>query len=230
MLLRAEKEKKERLEKETTDELSAFHKLFPMDPFAVFGLNVSLINLASACIEGALNHLVITELFGSDDPNTLLGKQKVFRDFVRDRVELDGGWTKAQNFFRMAFDKTVQDILGSPLNQALDHLNTIRNSTAHGSNIVFPDSPIPESASDVYPYSWQKRLSRCSVYLDHFLDTKGLNAHLRNPELAFHWWTVISNASSEFLTAYPKHEGTRLFEQIRDLEPGHRWSPPKKKG
>ncbi|WP_139373472.1 hypothetical protein [Prosthecobacter debontii] len=201
-----------------------------MNIFAVFGLNVSITGMAAACIEGSLNHLVTTKLFDGDDPNKMDPRQKIFRDFIRDKVELDGGWAKSQQFFRLAFDCTVQDVVGSPLNQALDHLNTIRNSTAHGSNIVFPDTPLPDSAADVYPYSWQKRLSRCSGYLDSVLSSKGLTNHLQTPELGFHWWKIIADSSAAFISRFGDCEGTRFFKQIVSFNPGYRWSPPQKSG
>ncbi|SKB08194.1 hypothetical protein SAMN02745166_04871 [Prosthecobacter debontii] len=229
--LRIEQERRDRLIKEPPTEIDkAIGSIYPMNIFAVFGLNVSITGMAAACIEGSLNHLVTTKLFDGDDPNKMDPRQKIFRDFIRDKVELDGGWAKSQQFFRLAFDCTVQDVVGSPLNQALDHLNTIRNSTAHGSNIVFPDTPLPDSAADVYPYSWQKRLSRCSGYLDSVLSSKGLTNHLQTPELGFHWWKIIADSSAAFISRFGDCEGTRFFKQIVSFNPGYRWSPPQKSG
>ncbi len=200
-----------------------------IDEFRVFGLNVASISLMAATLEGALTHLVSTELMGEEDPSELTKNQRMFQEFLRDKIELEGGWSKTGNFYIMAFEKTLQDIIGSDLNHVANHLFRLRNSTAHGTSIVYPDGVIPEEMKDLYPFSWQRQMKKCSDYLDAVLTrSQGLSAHLRNVELAEYFWSKIQEIGELFVDAHSGHDGTRFFAQIVSLEFGYRWNAPRR--
>lgn len=201
----------------------------PPNEFRLFAFNVATITLMAGIVEGALNHLVATELMGAEDPPTLTKQQRLFQEFMRDKIEMDGGWQKKSNFYNMAFEQSVQAVVGSDLWKSLTHLTTLRNSTAHGTSIVYPDSPLPQEAKGHYPYKWQEHLKQCSDYLDRELGVAcGLSAHLRGPQLSEHFWDIAQKVSEKFLDAHPNHAGLRFFGQISSLKFGYRWNAPSK--
>lgn len=219
-----------RSENEHPSTLAALGVEAKPDEFKLFGLNVATITLMAATVEGALTHLVSTELMGEEDPSDLTKNQRLFQEFLRDKIELEGGWSKTGNFYLMAFEQSIQNVIGSDLNATIRHLFSLRNSTAHGTSIVYPNGEILDNLKDYYPYSWQRRMKQCNDYLDAELpNTAGLPEHLRSGEIASHFWSGIQEISEKFLDAHSNHSGTRFFAQIASLAFGYRWNAPRKR-
>lgn len=216
--------------KERDDGYRDLLDLGPRDENANFKTTFALLLLNGALLEGTLRSYLSDRLLDDINEATKLGKERgqtkptkpeqLLSKFHID-AEVQGGWVKLREQYAFYFDLEIDDVIGPALQEAMTAFTTLRNVLAHGTAIVYPSQKMDKTMEDVYPYSWQRKLTGASDYLEKNFRKGSIFKNLAAHEVPEHFMQV----SQEVLTRIDGAVGgfTPRTARLSDLIRGYRF-------
>ncbi|SFH34246.1 hypothetical protein SAMN05216299_107115 [Nitrosospira sp. Nsp14] len=136
--------------------------------FVLLILNASIIEgtLRSILSERLLQDIRIATEMERKQGHAILAKTERSLSERHSDLEMQGGWEKLKEHYSFYFDRSLNKAVKKDLWEAIEVLFVLRNVLSHGTAIVQSDVKMGETMKDMYPYNWQTKLQRASVYLD----------------------------------------------------------------
>ena len=165
------------------------HNVNYQNTFALLIINAAIIegtlrSILSGKILSELNAIVNERksqgATGPSKAESLLSKYLVV-------IEAQGGWEKIKEQYMFYFDLSLDSFMGEQLKESIDVLFILRNVLAHGTAIIAPKTKMDDSEKDLYPYSWQRKLQRVSVYLEKEFKSGDIFKNLATHEVPEHF-------------------------------------------
>jgi hypothetical protein len=116
-------------------------------------------------------------------------------------IEAQGGWEKIKEQYAFYFDISLDSFMGEELREAINVLFTLRNVLAHGTAIVSPKEKMDDSEKELYPYAWQRKLQRTSVYLEKEFKGGDVFKNLAKHDVPEHFMTKTKELFDKVETA-----------------------------
>jgi hypothetical protein len=121
--------------------------------------------------------------------------------FLRD-LESTGSWQK--------LTEASSAYLGAPMNatvpkdvmEGVEVLFVLRNVLAHGTALIQPVEKLGDDMKDVYPYDWQRRLQRVSIYLEGQFQKGAVFKNLAHPDMPKHFMDITKRYFNEINSAF----------------------------
>lgn len=173
---------------------------------------LALLIINASMLEGIMRGILSEKLAQELRNETLRGKKEgrtgasmaesTLLRFTLD-VETQGGWERLKEQYSFCYDMTFKDIFGSDLLETLESLFILRNVLAHGTSIIQPSSKMTDDMKDLYPYAWQCKLQRASVYLEKHFRGGDIFKNLAKYEVPIHFFENTQNACREAILKIP---------------------------
>jgi len=166
------------------------------NPYVNYNNVFSLLLLNASIIEGALRSLLSQRILDDIDIAAEEGKERgqtkpskpeeMLSKFHSD-IEMQGGWEKIKEQYSFYFNVSLDRLMAEDLKESINILFTLRNILAHGTAIIEPTNRMDESMKDIYPYNWQRKLQKVSVYLKREFKNDSVFDNLAEHELPEHF-------------------------------------------
>lgn len=160
------------------EEVEADFAKRPQSQYANYKHAFALLILNASIIEGTLRSIISERVVfdieeaiqkGIKAGQTSPSKPEQLLSKFLSEIEMQGGWEKLKEQFAFYFDISVDKIASEETKEGINALFVLRNVIAHGTALIQPSSKMSDNMQDVYPYNWQRKLQRASVYLEkHF--------------------------------------------------------------
>ncbi|WP_223592860.1 hypothetical protein [Pseudomonas sp. A-R-19] len=192
----------------------------------------ALLILNASIVEGTMR-TILTERV-TDDLNKVIERNvaagltehtapdRLLAKFLRD-LESTGSWQK--------LTEASSAYLGAPMNatipkevmEGIDVLFVLRNVLAHGTALIQPVEPLGDDMKDVYPYDWQRRLQRVSVYLEAQFKKGAVFKNLAHPGMPEHFMDITKRYFAQISdTFFPVPQRAEItIEMIRKYHFGY---------
>lgn len=160
--------------------------------FALLVLNASILEgvLRSILSEKVIYDIEVMTKKGLQEGRTEPSKAEQLMYKFRDELELQGGWDKLKRDYSFYLDLSLDKMVGSDITEAINVLFVLRNILAHGTAIVQPSEKINDDLKDVYPYSWQRKIQRASVYLKKVFGHDDVIVNLSEFDMPIHFLNI----------------------------------------
>jgi hypothetical protein len=205
------------------------------NPYVNYNNIFSLLLLNASIIEGALRSLLSQRILNDIDIAIQEGKKRgqtkpskpeeMLSKFHSD-IEMQGGWEKIKEQYSSYFDVSLDDLMADDLKESINTLFTLRNILAHGTAIIEPNIRMDESMKDLYPYNWQRKLQKISVYLKREFKNDSIFDNLVEHELPEHFLNktkeLFKKIEGEFNPIIGRPEN--IFKVIESYSFGYRHS------
>lgn len=149
----------------------------PIKPYVDLGLTVALLVLNAAILEGTLRALITEDVAEEIEQEMQEGKAQGrteperFERFLakfQTEIETQGGWDRLKEQIGVYYDESLDSLMKKKdegLLEAINSLFVLRNVFAHGTALIQPTVKMDETMKSLYPYNWQGKLQRATVYL-----------------------------------------------------------------
>lgn len=160
--------------------------------FAMLVLNASIVE---GTVRSILSEKISTDVDYEIKKGESVGQTKPSRSEqllykFREEVELQGGWEKLKGQYAQYLDISLDKITDDRTREGLNALFVLRNILAHGTAIIQPSARMDEDLKDVYPFNWQSRIQRASVYLKSIFGHEGVFENLAEFGVPEHFMDV----------------------------------------
>ncbi|WP_194866355.1 hypothetical protein [Alloalcanivorax profundimaris] len=171
----------------------------PTSDYANYHQSFALLILNASIVEGTVRSILSEKV--SDDIDYEIKKGKAFGQEgpsraeellykFREEVELQGGWEKLKGQYKQYLDVNLDKITSEEVKEGMNALFVLRNILAHGTAIIQPSMKMDDELRDVYPFNWQARIQRASVYLKSKFNHDGIFENLAEFEVPEHFMNI----------------------------------------
>ncbi|AVO51542.1 hypothetical protein [Ectopseudomonas mendocina] len=177
------------LEKDTT----------PTSDYANYHQSFALLILNASIIEGTIRS-ILSERISSDidyeiEKGKSFGQEKPSRAEellykFREEVELQGGWEKLKSQYKQYLEINLDKITNEETREGINTLFALRNILSHGTAIIQPSIKMDDELKNVYPFNWQTKIQRASVYLKSKFSHEGIFENLAEFEVPEHFMEI----------------------------------------
>lgn len=167
--------------------------------YANYHQSFAMLILNASIVEGTLRSILSEKVasdvgyeiekgkaFGQESPSR---SEELLYNF-RNEVELEGGWEKLKKQYNKYLSISLDNITDERTKEGVNALFVLRNILAHGTAIIQPSEKMDDEFKDVYPFSWQKKVQRASVYLKSVFGHEGIFENLAEFEVPEHFMAV----------------------------------------
>lgn len=187
--------------------------------FALLVLNASI-------LEGVLRSIISDRVTSDIDEAVKKGMaegrtepskpEQLLSKFLSD-IEMQGGWDRLKEQYSFYYDISLEKLVSSDIKEGITTLFVLRNVLSHGTTIIQPKIKMEDGLKDIYPFNWQRKLQRVSVYLEKEFKNGGLFENLAEHDVPAHYFDVTKS----FLSEAKKQFGPlpdRIHETIQMIE------------
>ena len=198
------------------------------------GLNLALININAAVLEGSLRSLLCeviqrdSEKLGehtisnTDQPQykVLTRSYDLLKSF-QEEVEFQGGWDKLKRQYKEYLDVNLDKALDKEKTSAINSIFTLRNIAAHGTTYVVPKDTLTDDDKGTYLFKWQCKTQSLTIYTKKIFNLDVLSA-LQHPCFAYHYMELTKELLNKIQSDRFPPNAKMLLKNIRDYSFGYR--------
>jgi len=197
-------------------------------------LNLSLVNIGAAVLEGALRSVLCetlqrdSEILGEQSKSvqgqySYLPTVKSYKLLTRYRnqVELQGGWSNLKKQLSEYLEIRIDELLSKQDTSGVNGLFTLRNIAAHGTGYVTPKHQVDDTDKDSYLSKWQSKTQELSVYVNKTFNLDVLEA-LQHPAFSYHFFELIKKLVSTIDSSSLPDNAEMLLHNIKSYSFGYR--------
>jgi hypothetical protein len=215
------------------------------DPFSVsydkhelksenIGLNLALMNMNAALLEGGLRSLLCEilqkeseklgehSIVNKDTPHhkTLARSYDLLKKF-QEEVEFKGGWDNLKRQYKEYLGVNLDSILDKEKASAINAIFTLRNIAAHGTSYVLPKNPLGDEDKGTYLFKWQSKTQSLSIYTKKIFKVDVLDA-LQHPCFAYHYLELVKELLTKIQRDSFPPNANMLLKNITGYSFGYR--------
>lgn len=179
----------------------------PASDYANYNQSFAMLILNASIVEGTVRSVLSERISRDVDHEIAKGKafgqnkpsraEELLYKF-REEVELQGGWEKLKGQYKQYLDVNLDNITSEEVKEGINALFVIRNILAHGTAIIQPSMKMDDELRDVYPFNWQTKIQRASVYLKSIFSHEGIFENLAEFEVPEHFMKISKTYLNDF--------------------------------
>lgn len=166
------------------------------------GLNLTLLNLNAAILEGTLRTLICEVLHrDSVKIGDLSIEKKETPEYLaltrsygviqsyKDDAEFKGGWDNLKRQYKEYLSINLDGLLTKDQANGVNSIFTLRNIAAHGTALITTDERLTDEHKGTYPFKWQSKIQRLTLHVESEFGDNLMNS-LSHPLFCKHFMDI----------------------------------------